>query len=85
MRRILSQNENPSDVIRKIDDFISNKGNTESIMDEVGKIMRSLDALEQVVNNLEDEGYRNEMLGYVTVARTQMMNVLDAMDSMLEV
>lgn len=85
MRRILSQNENPSDVIRKIDDFISNKDNTESIMDEVGKIMRSLDALEQVVNNLEDEGYRNEMLGYVTVARTQMMNVLDAMDSMLEV
>jgi hypothetical protein len=37
------------------------------------------------VNNIEDEPYRNEMLGYVTMARTQIMNVIDALDSMLEV
>lgn len=85
MRRMLSQGENPADVIAKIDDFIQNKDNTTSLIDEVGKINKSLDTLEQVVTNLEDEGYRNEMLGYVTIARAQMMNILDAFDSMLEI
>lgn len=85
MRRLHSQDENPADVIAKIDDFISNKDNTESIMNQVGVMMKTLDDTEQVVTNLEDEGYRNEMLGYITMARTQVMNILDAMDSMLEV
>jgi len=85
MRRFLTQDENPADVIKKIDDFISNKDNTESIMDDVGSMMKTLDSLEMTVNNIEDEPYRNEMLGYVTIARTQIMNVIDALDSMLEV
>jgi hypothetical protein len=85
MRRMLSQGENPADVIKKIDDFINNKDNSESIVDNVQVMMKTLDATEQTVTNLEDEGYRNEMLGYVTIARTQVMNILDALDSMLEV
>ena len=85
MRRILTQDENPADVIQKIDDFINNKDNSESIVDDIGFMMKKLDSLEQTVNNIEDEPYRNEMLGYVTMARTQVMNVLDALDSMLEI
>lgn len=85
MRRLLSQDENPADVITKIDDFIMNPDNTDSMMEHIGLLMKTLDKTEQTVNNLEDEGYRNEMLGYIMVARTQTMNILDALDSMLEV
>lgn len=82
---MMNTDENPSDVIKKIDDFISNKDNSESIMDSVGKMMELLDNTEKIVNNLEDDRFKNEMLGYIQTSRVQMLNLLDAVDSMLEV
>ena len=81
--RAFNIEENPSDVLKKIDDFISNKENPESIMDNIGDIMTKLDDTEQVINNIEDKHYREEMLGYITNARNYIMSILDAMDSML--
>jgi hypothetical protein len=75
--------ENPSDVLKKIDDFISNKDNTVAIMDNIGDMMGLLDKTEMVVNNLEERAYREEILGYITNARNYIMSMLDAMDSML--
>lgn len=83
--RIMNHDENPSDVLSKIDDFISNKDNTEGLVDNVGELMKILDNTEQIVQGMGDDGYRKEMLGYLTVARTQTMNLLDAVDSMLEI
>ena len=85
MKRILNTDENPSEVIKKIDDFISNKDNSETIMENIGKMMKLLDTTEQTINGLEDKRFRNEMLGYIQTSRVQMMSLVDAMDSMLEV
>ena len=80
----MAQGENPSDVLKKIDDFISNKDNSEGLIDNIGGLMKILDNTEQIIQGMGDEGYRKEMLGYVTVARTQTMNILDAFDSMMD-
>jgi len=83
--RMMTTDDDPIDVISKIDDFISNKDNTESLMDDVTIVMTKLDNMERVITGMKDEGYRKEMLGYLQTSRLQVMNILDAVDSMLEV
>lgn len=86
MKRVMTLDDtNPKEVIDKIDNFISNEENSEDIMNNIGKLMKDLDATETVINNMEEERFKNEMLGYVQTARVQVMNLVDAVDSMLEV
>jgi hypothetical protein len=85
MRRVLEFGESPSDVIKKIDSFIGNEDNTNGFMDNIGVIMKGVDRLENIVNNIGDERYRNEMLGYITMVRQYVTSALDAFDSMMEI
>ena len=81
--RAFEVGENPPDIIKKIDDFISNDGGVVDIMDSITTIMKSIDRVEQTVNSLEDEKYRNEILGYVAKTRQYIMSILDAVDDMM--
>jgi hypothetical protein len=85
MRRMLEVGESPSDVIKKIDSFIGNEDNTNGFMENIGVIMKGVDRLENIVNNIGDERYRNEMLGYITMVRQYITSALDAFDSMMEI
>ncbi len=85
MRRSFGVEENPNDVIKKIDSFIGNEDNIDSMMGNIGDIMKSVDKLERVIGSIEDDHYRNEMLGYITMIRQYVTNTLDAFDSMMEI
>ena len=83
--RAFEMGENPNDVVSKIDRFIQDSDNTDSVMKHIGDIMNSSDKLERVIGNIEDDHYRNEMLGYITMIRQYVTNTLDAFDSMMDV
>jgi hypothetical protein len=85
MRRSFEIGEDPNDVIKKIDNFIGNEENTNSVMGNIGDIMTSVDKLERTIGDIGDDGYRNEMLGYITMIRQYVTNTLDAFDSMMEI
>jgi hypothetical protein len=83
MGRSFNIGENPNDVIKKINKFIDDEDNTDSIMGNIGDIMGSVDKLEMTVSNIEDDQYKNEMLGYITMIRRYTTSILDAFDSMM--
>jgi len=85
MARALTVGEDPNDVLSKISSFIGNEDNTNSVMSSIGDIMKNVDTLEMVVNRIEDEKYKNEMLGYIMMIRQYTSSVLDAFDSMMEI
>lgn len=82
--RAFTTDENPTDLLKKIDDFISNDDNTTTIMELINDITMKLDKLEVSINNLEEQVYREEMLGYLTMSRNYIINLLDALDSMMD-
>ena len=85
MARAFEMGEDPNDVLKKINSFIGNEDNTNSVMESIGDIMKGVDALEMTVSNIGDEKYKNEMLGYIAMIRQYTSNVLDAFDSMMEI
>jgi hypothetical protein len=85
MRRALNIGESPNDVIDKINSFIGDENNTNGFMENIGDIMKGVDRLETISNNIGDERYRNEMLGYITMIRQYVTSALDAFDSMMEI
>lgn len=82
--RAFTTDENPIDLLKKIDDFINNDDNTTIIMELVNDVIVKLDKLEVSINNLDEQVYREEMLGYVTMSRNYIINLLDALDSMMD-
>lgn len=84
-RRSFEMGEDPNDVIKRIDKFINNEDNTTSIMESINDIMKGVDRLERTVGNIEDDKYRNEMLGYVAKIRQYVISTLDSFDSMMDI
>ncbi len=85
MARTFEVGENTSDVISKINKFINDDDNVDNIMGHIGNIMSSVDKLEMTVGIIEDDRYKNEMLGYIAKIRQYVASTLDAFDSMMDI
>lgn len=83
MKRALTQDENPKDILSKINDFIGDGESVDTLMNDIGAILKKLDSIERVMSGLKEEHYRNEVLSYVTSARNYVTSMLDAVDSMM--
>lgn len=81
--RMFTTDDDPKDVVNKIDSFINDEQNTDNVLHQISTIMKSVDELEITINNIQDKPYREEMLGYTTMIRNYTVSVLDAFDSMM--
>jgi hypothetical protein len=82
-RRAFEVGESPSDVIKKIDDFLGDGNSLNDIMGSITDIMKGIETIENTINNLAEDKYKNEILGYITMSRQYVMSILDAVDSMM--
>lgn len=83
--RMMTHDEDPLDVIKKINNFIGNSENTDSLISDINDIINKMDSLEMTINNIGDMKFKNAMLNYLTNARSHISNIIDIFDEMMRV